>query len=107
MRRSSRWQSGRRSASRSTAPAIRRAPTASLLARPDGGRQLADGLLVEASVVARLFRIRLLAIDARLIVTPAQVTADASPPRSPVRATGTRLAAAERLLDEAAATRAR
>jgi hypothetical protein len=57
--------------------------------------------------VARLFRIRLLAIDARLIVTPAQVTADASPPRIPVRATGTRLAAAERLLDEAAATRAR
>jgi hypothetical protein len=33
-----------------------------VIAVPDDGRPLAEGLLVEASIVARLLRIRLLAI---------------------------------------------
>lgn len=60
-------------------------------------RQLSEGLAVEASIVARLFRIRLLTIDASLIVLPAQPNG-----RSPTQAIGVGLAAAERFLDEGA-----
>jgi hypothetical protein len=79
--------------------------TASLIAVPDRRRRLSDGLVVEASIVARLFRFRLLAIDAGLIVSPARVAArpPAVAPRTRPRATGGGLAVAERLLDEGAA----
>jgi len=121
MQRSWRWPKGRQGASRSTALATERtpetSPSTSLIAVPDGGRQLSDGLLVEASVVARLLRIRLLAIDARLIVAPAQVEgrrraaariadgmlAPATPPTR-TRAIGAGLGTAERLLSEGAAS---
>jgi hypothetical protein len=72
---------------------------------PDDGRPLSEGLLVEASVVARLLRIRLLAIDARLIVAPARVQPRAQTPVTPrtrSRRIGTGLAAAERILGEGA-----
>jgi hypothetical protein len=59
----------------------------------------ADGLVVEASVVARLLRIRLLAIDARVVVSPARVTG-----RRRAGPIGVRLATAERLIDEGAAS---
>jgi hypothetical protein len=105
MRRSSRWPGGRRSGSRSTARAIERA-TAKLIAVPDGGRQLSEGLVVEASVVARLFRIRVLAIDASVVISPARVTGRtpgvAARTRSPTIGAG--LAAAERVIDEGAAS---
>ena len=110
MHRSSRRRTGRRSDSRSTAHATERTPKTSpstnLIAVPDDGRPLSEGLLVEASVVARLLRIRLLAIDARLIVAPAHVQRRT---RTPVtagtrsRRIGTGLAAAERMLDKGAA----
>jgi hypothetical protein len=105
MRRSSRWPSGRRSDSRSTAPATEPATT-NLIASPDGGRPLSEGLVVEASVVARLFRIRLLAVDASLVVTPAHVhrRAPAVMPRTRQRPIGAGLVAAERLIDEGAAS---
>ena len=110
MHRSSRRRSGRRSDSRSTAHATERTPETSpstnLIAVPDDGRPLSEGLLVEASVVARLLRIRLLAIDARLIVAPAHVqrgTRTPVTPRTCSRRIGTGLAAAERILDEGAA----
>jgi hypothetical protein len=78
--------------------------TASLNAIPVGGRSLSDGVVVEASVVARLFRIRLLSIDARVVISPAHVErrprSRAPHPRS--RAIGARLAAAERVIDEGA-----
>jgi hypothetical protein len=107
MHRSSRRQGRCRSDSRSTAHAIERTPETSrstnLIAVPDDGRPLSDGLLVEASIVARLLRIRLLAIDARLIVTPAHVQRRTRTPVALGRRIGTGLAAAERMLDEGAA----
>ena len=96
--------------SRSTAHATERTPETSswtsLIAVPDDGRPLSEGLLVEASIVARLLRIRLLAIDARLIVTPAHVQRRMRTPvtlRTRGRRIGTGLAVAERMLDEGAA----
>ena len=108
--RSSRRRRGRRSDSRSTAHATERTPETSpstnLIAVPDDGRPLSEGLLVEASIVARLLRIRLLAIDARLIVAPAHVQRRTRTPvtlRTRGRRIGTGLDAAERMLDEGAA----
>jgi hypothetical protein len=105
MRRSSRWPRGRRSDSRSTAPATERATT-NLIAVPNGGRPLSEGLIVEASVVARLFRIRLLAVDASLVVSPAHVQGrtPAVMLRTRPRTIGARLVAAERFIDEGAAS---
>jgi hypothetical protein len=64
----------------------------------DRGRHLSDGVLVEASIIARLLRIRLLTLNATVLLVPAGVTdpptvdvsrdrkrprsADARPPRS-------------------------
>jgi hypothetical protein len=122
MQRSSRWRSGRRSISTSTAHATERTPrtppSTHLIVAPDGGRQLTEGLVLEASVVVRLLRVRLLVIDANLIVAPAQVKdrtrayaigkalAPVTPPTR-TRAIGAGLAAAERCLSEAAASLAR
>ena len=104
MSRSSRRRGRRRSASRSTARATG-APN--LVATPDGRRELSDGLLVEASVVARLLRVRLLEIDVSLAVSPARVSGRApaaARPRPQTAAIGAGLAAAERSLSEGAAS---
>ena len=73
---------------------MRRSPVA---ARPRGpsaagnrARRTSDGLLVEASIVARLLGIRLLTLDATVALVPAEVTArtpsrGASPARTPPR----------------------
>jgi hypothetical protein len=87
---------------------------------PDGGAQLSEGLVVEASLVARLLRLRLLVIDARLIMAPAHVkgrgqrAADAveeplalGTPRTRTRPIGAGLAFAEQRLSDAAASLAR
>jgi hypothetical protein len=105
MRRSSRWRRGRRSDSRSTAPATERATT-NLIAVPNADRPLSEGLVVEASVVARVFRIRLLAVDARVVISPAHVhgQSPAVPPRTQRRAIGARLVAAARFIDEGASS---
>lgn len=74
---------------------------------PDGGRRLSDGHLVEASIVARLLGIRLLTIDARVIVAPARVTEELRGPVAPrtrTRAIGAGLPAAETFLSEGAAS---
>jgi hypothetical protein len=124
MHRSLRWRSGRRSISTNTAHATARTPrlppSTHLIVAPDGGRQLTEGLVLEASVVARLLGVRLLVIDANLIVAPAQVkdrtraatyaTGKALAPVEPptrTHAIGAGLAAAERYLSEAAASLAR
>jgi hypothetical protein len=62
--------------------------------------------VVEASVVARLFRLRLLEVDASLVVAPANVQGrtPAVPPRTPRRTVGAGLVAAERVLDDGAAS---
>jgi hypothetical protein len=86
-----------------------------VIADPDGGRRLSEGLVLEASVVARLLRIRLLVIDASVVITPARVKGPApvrtssgreSPLPPPVRAhpIGEGLAAAERSLSDGAAS---
>lgn len=105
MRRSSRWRRGRRSDSRSTAPATERATT-NLIAVPDADRPLSEGLVVEASVVARLFRVRLLAVDASVVISPAHVHDQPPdvPPRMQRRAIGAGLVAAERFIDEGASS---
>jgi hypothetical protein len=63
----------------------------------------ADELLVEARIVARLLGIRLLTIDASVIVVPAQLNGRAAGDMSAPRAIGAGLAAAERLLGDGAA----
>jgi hypothetical protein len=63
-------------------------------------------LVVEASVVARLFRFRLLAVDASVVISPAHVHGR-SPnvrPRTQRRAIGAGLVAAERFIDEGASS---
>jgi hypothetical protein len=73
------------------------------VAVPNRGGRLAEGLLVEGSLVARLLGIRLLAIDARLVLAPARLKAlpQAAPGtrRAGPHAIGVRLVAAQRLLD--------
>jgi hypothetical protein len=71
---------------------------------PDGEGQLSEGLLVEGRLVARLLGMRLLTIDARLVLTPAQLaTAPATRNTRRLRtpAVGAKLLAAERLLGDA------
>ena len=91
-------------------------PTA-VTAIPDGTRQLSDGLVIDACVVARLLRIRLLTLDANVIVSPAAMKVPhagdvpgrgisirpAGPHgrRDPI---GAGLAGAERAIEEGAAT---
>lgn len=67
---------------------------------------MSEGLVVEASVIARVFRIQLLAIEASVVVSPARVTgrSPAVVPRTRSRTIGAGLAAAERIIDEGAAS---
>lgn len=99
MRRSSRRPGERRSDSRNTAPT-----GTNLIAVPDGDRPLSEGLVVEASVVARLFRIRVLALGASVVIAPAQVRARTPADRTSARRrpVGNGLKAAERILDDLA-----
>jgi hypothetical protein len=69
-----------------------------------GSTRDADELLVEARIVARLLGIRLLTIDASVIVAPAQLHGRAAGELSAPGAIGPGLAAAERLLGDGAAS---
>jgi hypothetical protein len=87
-----------------------------LTATPDRRRRLSDGVLVDASIHARLLGLRLLTVDASIVLVPAEVSASpaAHPPATrpapqssvpaPRRtvAAGPRLAQAVRSLNEAA-----
>jgi hypothetical protein len=86
---------------------------------PDRNRRLADGILVDACILARVLGIRLLTLDARVILLPADVKtpssapADARRPRTSARssavapqpsgAIGHGLADAVRAINEGAA----
>ena len=61
-----------------------------------------DGVLVEGSILARLLGIKLLTLDATIVVVPADVAAPspAPPPRRP--AAGTGLASAVKSINEGA-----
>ena len=52
-----------------------------LAATPDRRRRPSDGLVVKASILARLLRIRLLTLEATVVIAPADVTAPS--PASP------------------------
>jgi hypothetical protein len=55
-----------------------------LTATPDRRRRPSDGLVVEASIVARLLGIRLLKLDATVVIAPADVTAPSPAARDPL-----------------------
>ena len=90
-----------------------------LAAVPDRNRRLADGVLVDACILARVLGLRLLTLEARVTVLPADVTKPASArpdsqrPRTAVRssavdsgssgAVGPGLADAVRCINEGAA----
>jgi len=90
-----------------------------LRAVPDRRRRPSDGIVVEASILARLLGMRLLTLDATVVVAPADVMVRSSAPRrdsrprgparsvgaSPARsgALGRGLAEAVRSIDEGAA----
>ena len=85
MRRSSMGWRGRLAGSKSSfriapRPAESTAPTL-LTAVPDRRRRLSEGILVEASVLARLLGIRLLKLDATVVLMPADVAAQPAAPR--------------------------
>jgi hypothetical protein len=78
-----------------------------LEAVPDRRRRVSDGVLVEASILARLLGLRLLTLDVTLVLVPAEVSAPAPtsagnglPPARPVPGGG--LAAAVRSINEGA-----
>ena len=54
-----------------------------LTAAPDRRKRLSEGVLVEAFVVARLLGLRLLKLDATVVLTPADVGAQRAAPRDP------------------------
>jgi hypothetical protein len=67
-----------------------------IAAVPDRNRRLADGVLVDASILARVFGIRLLTLDARVMVLPADVaTPSSAPPGSPRRRASARSSTVE------------
>jgi hypothetical protein len=90
-----------------------------LAATPERRMRPSDGLVIEASILARLLRIRLLTLEATVVVLPADVTAPFSAPpdmrtRPSVRSAGALparsaasgrrgLAEAVRTIDEGAA----
>jgi hypothetical protein len=87
MRRSSMGWRGRLAGSKSSfriapRPAESTAPTL-LTAVPDRRGRLSEGILVEASVLARLLGIRLLKLDATVMLMPADVAAQSAAPRDP------------------------
>jgi hypothetical protein len=74
---------------------------------PDGRRRLADGLVIDAAVVARLLGVRLLRIEAAVGVAPARIDPPSAVPPGlrpvPVaRPIGTGLALARGYLEDGA-----
>jgi hypothetical protein len=56
-----------------------------LTAVPDSGNLRSHGVLIEGSILARLMGIRVLTLDATVVLVPADVTAPGSmPPRPPI-----------------------
>ena len=95
--------------------------TAVLTAVPDGRARLSEGVIVEATLLGRVFGVRLLALDATVVISPAGMVEPARPrggppaaragrparparPAAQPRAIGSGLADAARAIDESAAT---
>lgn len=104
--------------SRRRGGAPRQGRTVTLRGQPDSRRRPSDGIVAEASIVARLLRLRLLTLDATVLVSPAVVKAQSPGARSvdspafdgralaraPAPPVGGRLAEAARTVHESAAT---
>lgn len=71
-----------KSSARVTPRAVKSTAPVVLTAVPDRKRRLSDGFLVEASILARVLGIRLLTLDATVMLVPADVTAPSSEPHS-------------------------
>ncbi len=69
------------------------AAPAALRATPDRRRSLSDGVLVDASIHARLLGLRLLRIDASIVLVPADIRPAAPAALPPAQHTGRRSAA--------------
>lgn len=106
-------RSGLKSSARIAPPAFGATTPVTLRALPNRRRRPSDGVLVEASIVGRVLGLRLLKLDAMVVLVPADVTPPSSPARArrppssssaPARiATGrSRLAEAVRNIDEGA-----
>jgi hypothetical protein len=94
-------------------PAIQSADRGVLTVAPDRRRRLSQGALVEASILARLLGLRILRLEATMVLTPADVKPSTGPQRvarrpssaSPLRRSASPrrgLADAARDLDEGA-----
>lgn len=75
---------------------VRRPARVVVTAVPDRRRRLSEGMLVEASIIARVLGAKLLSLEASIVVLPAA-------PRAAPVARGRGLADAVRSLDEGAA----
>jgi hypothetical protein len=65
---------------RITSRAVDAATPVAMTAVPDRRKRLSDGTLVEASILVRLLGIRLLTLDATMVLVPADATAAPSAP---------------------------
>jgi hypothetical protein len=72
--------------------AVRATAPLELMATPDRRRRLSEGVLVDASIRARLLGIRLLTIDATVVLAPADVTAPSVAAHDPPRRASVRSA---------------
>ena len=72
--------------------AVRATAPVPLMAIPDRRRRLSEGVLVDASLRARLLGIRLLTIDATVVLAPADVTALSPVAHDPPQRTSVRSA---------------
>ena len=65
--------------------AVRATAPLELMVTPDRRRRLSEGVLVDASIRARLLGIRLLTIDATVVLAPADVTGPSGAAHDPPR----------------------
>lgn len=74
---------------------------------PDGKGRLSEGIVVEASVLGRVLGVRLLRLEASVVISPAEIT-EAPRPQAKLNGShppaGRHLADAVRLIDESAAS---
>lgn len=86
--------------------------TLAVLSIPGSTRRLSEGVALKASVIARLLGIRLLTLDATVLLAPAEIAAPPAPAPVPtpghrvgsVRPVGDGLVAAARFIEEGAAS---
>lgn len=71
-----------RTSARVIPPAIESVDTGVLTVAPDRRRRLSQGVLVEGSILARLLGMRLLRLEATVVLTPADVKTSTGPRRA-------------------------